>query len=196
MQIQLLSNNVSTKTNKSGKPYQALEVAYKNLSFNGKVESKQLFDFGPQAASFKELAAASTGTVYEIEVVKNAAGYNDWTKVTRSEGGSATSAGASQAQGVNRAASSVTPATSGGTVAKGTWETPEERAKKQIYIVRQSSISSAIELLSVATKTQPKIEEVIEAAKAFEDFVFGTDAAKVAKQDTGMPEDMNEDVPY
>ena len=51
---------------------------------------------------------------------------------------------------------------------KSTYETSEERAKKQIYIVRQSSISSAIALYPKA-----KNEQILETAKLFEDYVFG-----------------------
>jgi len=87
MQIQLLSNQVITKTNKAGKPMQVLEVAYKNLTFQGKVEAKQLFDFGVQKGAFQTLTTGQTGQVYEVTVVKNDAGYNDWTQVSKSEGG-------------------------------------------------------------------------------------------------------------
>jgi hypothetical protein len=55
---------------------------------------------------------------------------------------------------------------------KSTYETPEERAKKQIYIVRQSSIGSAIDMLSVGSKSPPKVDEVIAVAKQFEEYVF------------------------
>ena len=192
MQIQLLSNQTITKTNKAGKPMQVLEVAYKNLSFNGKVEAKQLFDFGVQKDSFKALAVGQTGQVYEIDVVKNDAGYNDWVKVSKSDGPSTVSSGTN---------SSALPVVVKGANAapKSTYETPEERAKKQIYIVRQSSISNAIDLLSVGAKSQPKIEAVIETAKQFEDYVFGTGSKPtdaVVAQDVGAFDGMAEDVPF
>lgn len=169
---------------------QVLEVAYKNLTFQGKVESKQLFDFGVQKDSFKTLAVGQIGQVYEVDVVKNDAGYNDWVKVNKSDGTVSTSNG-----------STTPPRISAGTVGtpapvKSTYETPEERAKKQIYIVRQSSLSNAIDLLSVGAKSQPKVEAVIETARAFEEFVFGTSstAAVVAKDFSGF-DDFAEDVP-
>lgn len=53
--------------------------------------------------------------------------------------------------------------------ARGGWETPEERAMKQVYIIRQSCLSSAVNLVG------PKgtVDDVLEAAKRFEAFVHG-----------------------
>lgn len=57
---------------------------------------------------------------------------------------------------------------------KSTYETPEERAKKQVYIVRQSSIATAASFLK-GEDTQP--ERILELAKQFEAYVFGTELA-------------------
>ena len=184
MQIQILSTSVTSKLNKSNKTYQELEVAFKNLSFNGKVEAKKLFDFGAQADSFKALATAKGADVYEVDVVKNTAGYNDWVKVTK---GSVQNASAP---------ASTTSTTSGASTApaKGGWETPEERAKKQIYIVRQSSISAAVNALSVGVKSPPKSDEVIAYARDLEAFVFEADRqANVASRDVGTIDTLEED---
>jgi hypothetical protein len=190
MQIQLLSNQVTTQTDKNGKPMQVLEVAYKNLTFQGKVESKKLFDFGVQANTFKSLVTARPSDVYEVEVVKNKAGYNDWVKVTK---GSATTVGE---QGASKATGGLTNAPS--VPAKGGWETPDERAKKQIYIVRQSSLSNAVATLTVGRKSEVKPEDVIELAKRYEDFVFGDSQSQMASKDVskldGFEDDL--DVPF
>jgi hypothetical protein len=188
VQIQILAVNQVTKTNKAGKPMQVLEVAYKNLSFNGKVESKQLFDFGVQADTFKALAVAKGADFYDVDVVKNTAGYNDWVKVSKSNGVST----APTASAVGSAGS-----TGSSTSTKGGWETPAERAAKQIYIVRQSSISAAVSALSVGVKTGPKAEEVIEYARQLEAFVFSADQAKATvSKDVGSIEELDEDLPF
>lgn len=57
---------------------------------------------------------------------------------------------------------------------KSTYETPEERAKKQVYIVRQSSLSAAINLLAANGGKKNSVEEVIQTAKQFESYVFDT----------------------
>jgi len=186
MQIQVLSNQVSTQTNKAGKPMQVLEVAYKNLTFQGKVESKKLFDFGVQADTFKSLVVARPSDVYEVDVVKNQAGYNDWVKVTK--GSSVPTAGSSPAQSATSATATATT--------KGGWETPDERAKKQIYIVRQSSLSNAVATLTVGRKSEVKAEDVIELAKRYEAFVFGDDPSSVVSKDVGTIETMDDDLPF
>jgi hypothetical protein len=71
------------------------------------------------------------------------------------------------------AATNDTPAktnntSSGSTVSKGNWETAEERAAKQKYIVRQSSITNAIALCGAGNP----VDVILTVAKAFEDFVF------------------------
>lgn len=55
---------------------------------------------------------------------------------------------------------------------KSTYETPDERAQKQVYIIRQSSVGHAVELLAAngGKKNTPK--EVIEVAKTFENYVL------------------------
>lgn len=60
---------------------------------------------------------------------------------------------------------------------KSTYETPEERAKRQVFIIRQSSIASAIALKG----QKASVEEVLKVAKQFEAFVQGEDF------DDGMP---------
>jgi hypothetical protein len=191
LQIQLLSNQVTTQTNSKGKPMQVLEVAYKNLTFQGKVESKKLFDFGVQADSFKTLATATPTTIFDVEVVKNTAGYNDWVKVTKGTVAQpAADAGATSSAGRGNSSASTAPA-------KGNWETPEERAKKQVYIIRQSSLANAVATLSVGAKTAPKREDIIELAKYFEGYVLDSctrnSCQEVASKDI---ESLDEDIPF
>jgi len=60
---------------------------------------------------------------------------------------------------------------------RGGWETPEERAAKQIYIVRQSSISNAIAFYGMRADHDKDVleDDVISLAKRFEAYVFGND---------------------
>lgn len=71
------------------------------------------------------------------------------------------------------AAPSGTPATG----RASTYETAEERAKKQVFIIRQSSLSNAVSYFSLGKKAVT-VEEVLDVAQAFEDFVLnGREAA-------------------
>lgn len=187
IQIQILTAAPKQKPAKTpGKTYTVLDLAFKNLTFQGKVEGRELMSFGANKPAYDVLSKANSGDVFEIEVVKNTAGYNDWVSATKSDGSAPTIAPASAGSiGGNGAKTAV---------AKSTYETPEERAKKQIYIVRQSNIASAINLLSVGAKTAPPVEAVLEVAKKFEDHVFGTEPAPAADPTFGDLETLD-DVP-
>lgn len=184
MKIQILSVEVNQTKSKAGKPYEQLVVAYKNLDF-GKVEQKIIMPFGFQKDAFVTIKAANATEVYDVEVQKNEAGYNDWIKATKGTASAATSVGDQHTK--------VSASTTAGT--KGNWETPDERAKKQVYIIRQSSLGHAVATLSVGAKTAPTSEKVIELAKAYEDFVLGntTDdgfATAVSKDIMDLEEDL------
>lgn len=71
---------------------------------------------------------------------------------------------------------------------KSTYETPEERAKKQVYIVRQSSIAQAITFLQIGKAKEVSVEDVLKVATQFESHVFGTFF------DDGSPEAMESDI--
>ena len=187
MQIQIISTTTTTKPTARGS-YQELEVVYKNLTFQGKVESKKLMSFGAGADSFKTLSAAASQSVWDVEVVKNDKGYNDWVKTTPSNGSAPAQTSAAPAK------TTASP--------KSTYETPEERAQRQILIVRQSSLSSAVATLSVGAKSVPKPEDVISVAKQYEAYVFGTDVlyakdpvkADAAPASNDFPQD--EEIPF
>lgn len=196
MQIKIIATEVTTKMNAKNKPMQVLEVTYKNLTFQGKTETKKLFDFGAQKDVFPVLSTATSGQVFEVDVVKNDAGYNDWVKISKADENVA----AAPVSGNTTSRATASPAGTG-TASKGTWETPEERAKKQIYIVRQSSINAAIAMLTVGKKTEIKTEDVIGVAREFEAFVFSTDSVEaVAGQDLldipGFEDLKSDDIPY
>lgn len=187
MRLQVIATAIETKQGAKSS-YQQLEITYKDLDKN-KVASKKVMSFAKPETVFKSLVTAKPTDVYDIELLKNeGTGYWDWTSATKS---SALTSGDSQRPAVTSATATATTTTKGG------WETPEERAKKQIYIVRQSSISAAVNALSVGAKTHPKAAEVIEYARQLESFVFESDkAVAVVSKDVGSIETMDEDIPY
>ncbi len=159
MNIQIIATSVETKPTAKGS-YQQLEVTYKNLTYQGKVESKKLMSFGANAAAFKTLSNAPTGSQWEVTVVKNAQGYNDWPTVVAASSDAAPAA----------ASTGALPKTQPGQT-RSTYETPEERAQRQVLIVRQSSLSAAVSTLAVGAKNV-KPEEVLALAKTYENYVF------------------------
>jgi len=163
MQIQIIATAQETKPTAKGS-YTQLEVTYKNLTYQGKVESKKVMSFGAGASAFNTLKDAQAGSQWEVTVVKNAQGYNDWTSVSPSQGTAPVPAGASAPMGLSTGKAQLGP--------KSTYETPEERAQRQILIVRQSSLSAACATLSVGAKAV-KPADVIAVAKEYEAYVFG-----------------------
>lgn len=183
MNITILNVQSTTQTNKAGKPYQMLEVAFKNNTF-GKVESKKLMPFGAQKAAFDALANAQAGSVFEVTVVKNDQGYNDWTAIVQAPPGAAIASPQAVPGSINK------PTAGNAVQVKSTYETPEERAKKQVYIIRQSSITSAISSLAVGAKSALKPEDVLAVAQTYYDWVMQSPEQAVKQDMFELPNDM------
>lgn len=160
MKIQIIATSVETKPTAKGS-YQLLEVTYKNLSYQGKTESQKILSFTPGTA-FKTLSDAQPGSVWEVVKIKNAKGYIEWSSAEPSSN--------TPDSGPIQAGSDSFPTKSQGTM-RSNYETPEERAQRQVYIIRQSSLSAAISTLSVGAKAV-KSDDVINLAQEYVDFVL------------------------
>ena len=193
MLIKIVAVSTEMKTNAKGTSYKALTVDFRDDS--NKLSSKTINVFGAQKRTGEILEEASPGQVYEVTAVKNNAGYWDWTdaRITTEQLGSTSTVSAAQASSKPQ---TNTSASSGG---RG-FETPEERAKKQVYIVRQSSLANAVATLSVGSKTAPKPEEVIAVARKYEQYVFDTelkvDTELPASAPSGSFSDLEDDVEF
>lgn len=106
-----------------------------------------------------------------------------------------------QTDGIEAASASVdrvsAPASSSvskpaGKVLGSTYATAEERAKTQVYIVRQSSITAAINYLSLMKVTKASTEEVVAIAKDFEKYVFSIPEEEPVEQILNL----EDDIPY
>ncbi len=182
MQIEVVANPVSTVPTAKGS-YQVIDLAYKNKSFQDKLEGKKVMSFTNKDV-FSALQKAQFGDVFEVSRVKNDKGFWDWTAVN----------GAVSAPSPTYAPNP--PDKKAGTVVpKSNYETAEERASRQVLIVRQSSISSAVDL-AVANKVKDP-QEVIKIAQAFEAYVFGKEAEPVVEEAPpgNFFEDMEDDLP-
>ena len=137
----------------SGKStYKVMTVAFKNLAAN-KVDAKKIMSFAADKGVWEILSKATKGDTFSVDEEKDAKGFWQWTAIHRQDG-------------TPRPAATPTPT-------KPSYETPEERANRQVLIVRQSSLASAVELCKDHGK-QPNPDEVIKVAKQFEAYVFGT----------------------
>lgn len=140
----------NTHAAKNGRSYQSIEVTYKNDQ--GQVANKKLMSFSNPSV-FNHIKDLTKGASLNVSTTKDANGYWQWTGI----GGDET------------APTSETKPATGGRVTGSNYETKEERAARQILIVRQSSLSSAVDLLGPGKS----VEDVIATAKQFEAYVFG-----------------------
>jgi hypothetical protein len=147
--MQITINNVDIQD--KGK-YKIAVIDYFNQE--GRSEKKNVVSFGNKAL-YATLSAASKGDVFDVKLNKNDKGYWEFTEATKSEGNSSSSQGSK---------ASASP--------RSTYETPEERAARQVYIIRQSSLSTAVNILSVGAKSV-KLDDVLATARVLENFVFG-----------------------
>lgn len=171
MQIEIVANPVNTIPTAKGGSYQVIELAYKNKSFQDKLEGKKVMSFTNKDV-FSVLSGSKFGDVFDVTRVKNDKGYWDWTAIRPAGMGgeqapSVASSGFASPTNVARAG---TP-----TPSKSTYETAEERAARQVLIVRQSSLGHAIEY-AVANKIKDEAEILAMAAR-FSDWVFQKEPA-------------------
>ena len=188
--IEIIANPVSTVPTAKGS-YQVIDLAYKNKSFQDKLEGKKVISFTNKDV-FNVLQKAQFGDVFEVSRVKNDKGFWDWTAVNT---GGASNNVPSASSGSPVAS---TPMKTGTVTPKSNYETAEERAARQVLIVRQSSISSAVDL-AVANKIKDP-QEVITIAKTFEQYVFGKEpvngiATEAPPTSGNFFEDMEDDLP-
>ena len=179
MLVKVVSVSREDVPNKNGKgTYGKLTVAYRDDK--GKLSEKTILSF-TNPAVFKTFERAEAGT--EINVKSEKVGdYWNWTAILTDGEVSQSSAPTS-----NTTASATR-------VTGSNYETKEERALKQRYIVKQSSLSAAVSILTVGAKTPPEVEAVIALADKFVEYVFNDDTKQLTLN-TGI-EDITDDVPY
>lgn len=143
--------------------YTKAVVVYSDPKYGQK--EKTLLSF-QNPAVFSALQKLKTGDAFSVKTEKNGQ-YVNWTAVLNGE-----DSGSTQAK----------PATAAVSQAKSTYETAEERAVKQVYIIKQSSLKEAVATLSVNPgKDKISPTEVIQLAQIYTDWVLGNDTQKVAE---------------
>lgn len=175
--IEIIDVSKETKPTASGKgTYGIMTVTFKNTG-TGKIEAKKLVSFGQSASAFQLLEAAVKGNTYEIESVKGEK-YWEWVSAARYDG-------------VPPAPTApATSAATGSTSYKSNYETSEERATRQIMIVRQSSLANAVALLGAGASPAA----VLQLAQSFVDFVVNGPVVGPTAVSSNF-DDMSDDIP-
>ncbi len=159
MKVKILDVNVENIV-KGKSRYSKAAVTY---TYNGEARTQNIMSF-TNPAIFKAVQE-KVGQEVEITITKNAAGYNEWASLDDVGSGASPQSSVPTSAPVSAAAPNTTRVTG------SNYETATERAAKQVYIVKQSSLSSAI-ALTTANKEKATPDEVIAVAQKFVDFVF------------------------
>jgi hypothetical protein len=171
-------------TQPEGKKFKNMEVTYKNKSFNDKTETKKINSYYGKAV-FPILEDAKKGDIFTVTREKEGE-FWQWTGITAGEAGKSSSP-ATQSTG------------SGMSSAARTYVADDV---KQVMIIRQSSIASAVNLLNgqqyKASTLSDSAQRVIEIAMMFEAYVHGTNNTSLSKPaepaKAALPADLNDDL--
>lgn len=165
MLIKIVS--VSIERIKKGKAdYSKATVIY---TFNGQARTQNIMSFANPSvfAKVQEWEVALPEGEVNVEVGKNDAGYNEWRSI-----GNADSAQTNSSQ--TGAPTGAAPRAATNTFSGGRdFETREERAARQVLIVRQSSLTAALKYVELGDSTEPPTtDDILEVAQKFTDWVF------------------------
>lgn len=190
MQIEIVNvGTIETVPTAKGS-YKSTEIAYKYL---GKLQGKKIVDWKYPDA-WKALVNSKSGDLIDITVGTDGA-FKPWIEAYPAGTGTATGAVGqpepSTAPAARTASSGRPTSSSTGRVTGSNYETPEERALRreadrvrQIYIVRQSSLTLAKDLLiHNAGKSTVDEAAISKMARFFEGHVFREDGLAEMKND-------------
>lgn len=195
-QVEILSVVGPVQNQKGKNKWNAVEVAYKK---DGKIEGKKLADFSGDKnydAQAKEVFAkailAKQGEIYNVQAEK-INDYWNWIGFERAGAANTPSEKVQESPSASSKGSEAPKAESSGhsagRVTGSNYETPEERTRKQRFIIRQSSLTTALTYFEQIAK-KASLDEVMELAEQFVEFVY--------KKPDPVKEliEMGDDIPY
>lgn len=131
-----------------------------NYSAKGESKSKKIMSFANPSV-YNTIKGLTGGEQIDVTFVKDDKYYN-WATVEVIGGGTAPSHDKPQEGGIKAQPAART----------STYETPEERAKKQVYIIKQSCIAQANAYSANRTDGYPSVSETLDIAQQFLDWVL------------------------
>jgi uncharacterized GH25 family protein len=144
-----------------GKKYQTMELNYKDSY--GNVKGKKLLSFSAPLV-FNTLKGSKKDDCFEV--TEDDTQYKNWTEIKKAE---------PPAQEASQSLGGKSSSQTFAAQANDRYETKEERSARQVMIVRQSSLSNAIQSLAVGGKSALDPATVIDVAKKYENFVLKND---------------------
>jgi len=165
--IQIVSVDITTKMNKANKPYQQVTLAFRDLQQN-KLKEKKILDFTDEGKLvYSTASGAQQGQTYSVDMEKIGEYWNWKNMIQEAPGSVPSQAGSPTSYGSKNVGTNTTART---------YETAEERAERQVLIVRQSSLSAAVATLTAGAKTAVKSEDVLALADQYTKWVFQKEA--------------------
>jgi hypothetical protein len=147
--------------------YQKAVVIY---TYNGEPRKQTIVSFSNPAIFKTVTQELQQGQEIEVNVTKNAGGFNEWQSISTD--------GEKLPQLGEKA-----PATNSTKVVGSNYESREERAARQVLIVKQSCLAQAVESLK-GSATELSVENILERAEQFVEWVFAD------------PSDTTNDIPF
>lgn len=167
MQTVIKSFDIEWVPGKQGK-YGKMKVVHDA----GKGEKTQMLVSFKNPEVFKKVQEL-VGQTVEVDLKKDG-DFWQWVSINTASTGSSSGAPASAATATR--------------VSGSNYETKEERAARQVLIVKQSSLSSAVATLTAGAKTPPTSDDVKKLAQEYADWVFEQPKLDIL--------DMSNDIPY
>ena len=163
MKIKVISVELTQKDK-----YSIAEVTYRSLDREGKVSSKKVMSFNKV---YETASKVQKDEVYDITSEKDKNDYWVWTAMVKSD---EKDVQAISASGSNSRVSRST----------NTYETPEERALKEVRLARKNGLNVAVEYLKATKGAKFNVDEVITVAERFADFaIAGTALADMVSDE-------------
>ena len=157
-------------TGAGAKKYGKAMVEY---TYNGEARKQQIMSFANPDV-FKKVQEM-VGQTVDVEVGKNDKGYNEWRSIVSAQ---------------NSTGNTANPVSAPTRVSGSNYETKEERAARQVLIVKQSSLSAAVATLTPGSKASLDRNDVIELAQFYADWVFSKE-----NDESGF-DTMTNDIPF
>ncbi len=176
--ITIVNVDVATAAGKNGKNYETAEVVYKK---DGQTQTKKLVSFNNPAV-FAGVKAAKKGETYSITQEKDKNDYWQWTSFKP----------ASNDEAPAQAAQSSSPRPAQTNTFQRDFESKDERETKQRYIIRQSSLSNAVSILTTGAKAPPNINDVKKLADELVAYVY--EAPSLFEMKNDLP--AGDDIPF
>jgi hypothetical protein len=153
--MKVVFQGVTTENVVKGKSrYTKAVVTY---TYNGEARSQTMMSFS-NPTIFKQVQELAPGTEIDVDIGKNDAGYNEWKSI--------------QVGGSNGSTSNASAQTASTTRVSGSnYETREERASRQVLIVKQSSLAQAVASHGPDVAAVP-VDQILDRAQTFADWIF------------------------